>query len=774
MITRNKDFFRLETRNTSYILRIDETKQIICEYYGAKIDEEEITAISEKWPYSYGSSIVYDKTLSKNKCLDLMSLEFSSVGKGNYNSPSIILKNKAGYVFDFRYVSAEIVEKISNYKILPMPHDIDNELIIYLKDETANITAELHYFVCEDSDSICRNVVLVNNSEEEIIIKKVMSMQLELINNDYEIINLYGGWINEGTKEFTPIKHGLYINDSKTGGSSNRHNPFFIVKEKKADYFNGDAYAFNLIYSGNHYSSVERTNYDKIIIQNGINEYCFEEKLKQNKTFITPISVLSFSNCGINGVSSNMHDFVNKHIIPKKLANLPKPIVINNWEATYFKFDEGKLLSIAKKAKKLGIEMFVLDDGWFSTRNNDSSGLGDYNVNLKKIHSGLKGLADKINDIGLKFGLWFEPEMVNEDSLLYKEHPDWIIRCVERTPSEGRNQFVLDLRKKVVRDYIVKNVDDILTDSNIEYVKWDCNRHISDLEALDELDTASFHNYVLGLYEVLKLITLRHSGVLFESCSSGGNRFDLGMLSYMHQTWASDDTDGHQRAIIQSGFSLGYPLSSISCHVSSNTSHQLLRKTPIETRFNLACFGVLGYEFDLNNLNSEEEKIVIDQINFYKKHRNLLQYGKFMQIETFDESNKMVWEVISKDRSEAIIGLFASLQEPNPKTTILKGYDFLPEAQYQVSVRKQNHNIKLFGGLINMISPIKLNEEGSIVNFISKHKLMEGEEETYIVKGSTLNAGAIKLKAEWAGVGYDENVRVIGDFGSRLYYIKKI
>lgn len=772
MINFKENVFQIDTRDTSYILRVDENKQVVFEYYGDKISViNEYDSVFEKWPFAFGSSVIYDEK-NPGRCLDLLSLECTTPGKGYFNEHSLILKTKRGFVSDFTFKNYEIKQKITNLKILPVPHGFNEELVITLEDKIQNITAELHYFVSEESNVICRNIIIKNESAEEIIVKKAMSMTLSLIDNDYDIVALYGGWINEGSKEIIPVKHGTFKMDSKTGYSSSRHNPFFMLKENKASENHGNVYAFNLIYSGNHLETIEKTNYGKVIISNGINDHCFDYHLKKGKSFITPLSVLTFSSKGMNGASQNMHDFVNNNVVPQEFANQERPILINNWEATYFKFNESKILSIAKKAKKAGVELFVLDDGWFSNRNNDSAGLGDYDVNIKKIPSSLSGLAQKINEMGLKFGLWFEPEMVNEDSKLYKEHPEYAIKLEGIEPSKGRNQLVLDYTKKEVREYVINALDETLKSANIEYVKWDCNRNISDFPLLDE--GSFFYDYIIGLYEVLKLIKLRHSKVLFEGCSSGGNRFDLGILSYMNQNWASDDTDGYQRMIIQSGLALGYPLSTISAHVSSNTSHQLLRKTSMDTRFNISSFGTLGYEFDLNNLDGLEFDELQEQIEFYKEHRNLLQYGKFYQLENFDTSNNMVFEVLSPNKEEAIIGIFNKLQEPNGKTRILKGIDFIPDAKYEVKVRPQKHNIKEFGGLINMISPIRLKEEGKMVNFISHHKKMDGEKESYIVSGSMLNAGCIKLTQQWTGVGFNDEVRVMGDFGSRLYYIKKV
>ncbi|MFA5421913.1 MAG: alpha-galactosidase [Bacilli bacterium] len=771
MITCKDSLFHLQTKSTSYILRINDIKHLILEYYGKRLEDPgDLAAVIEKWPYAHGSSVVYDEAKDKAASLDLLSLEASSIGKGDYREPSLKIRGADGYVYDFIYERYEVRREVQPLEELPSPRDADEELIITLRDAYMKAAIELHYLVFVESDVIARNVVFINNGESSVYLEKIMSMQLDIANRDFSLLNLCGGWISEAQKTIRKLTPGIYLNDSKTGMSSNRHNPFFMLLEDKAHLNCGGVYAFNLMYSGNHLELVELTNYDKVRVQIGINPYCFDYLVKPGNSFVTPYAVMTFGDRGMNSAAQNMHFFVNHHVIKKEFENAPRPVLLNNWEATYFKFDEGKLLSLAKQAKDIGVELFVLDDGWFKNRNDDTKALGDYELNKKKLPRGLKPLVKKINDIGLKFGLWFEPEMVSEDSDLFRNHPDWIIGNNERMLSKGRHQLVLDLSRLEVRDYIFSSIDEVLSSANIEYVKWDCNRHISDLYSSKTKAGELFHRQVLGLYEILKCLTDKYPHVLFEGCSSGGNRFDLGMLAYMPQTWASDDTDGYQRIHIQSGYSLAYPLSTIGAHVSASPSHQLLRKTPIDTRFNVASFGILGYELDLSHLDPIEIKAVKAQIEFYKNHRQLLQYGTFYQLELMEEKGVAVWQALSGDQKEGIIGYFNGLQKPNPATTILRGIDFIDDESYQMLVRPQDHNIKKFGGLINMVLPVRVNENGMLVNHIAKRKVMPGEKEAYLVSGTMINFGAIKLNPQWSGVGYDERVRVLGDFGSRLYH----
>ena len=543
-----------------------------------------------------------------------------------------------------------------------------------------------------------------------------------------------------------------------------------MLKEKAAGLDQGDVYSFNLIYSGNHLEEVELSHYGLVRIEAGINPFCFDYKLKQGDKFETPYAVLTYSDKGINGARLNMHHFTNNHVIPSQWNNTIRPVVINNWEGTYFKFKESKLLALANDAKKYGAELFVLDDGWFGARNSDYAGLGDYNVNKKKLPHGLAGLSKKIHKKGMKFGLWFEPEAVNPDSDCYRAHPDWAIKCVNREPSLGRHELILDLSKKEVQDYLINSVSGILNSAQIEFVKWDMNRNISDITFNDYNPGEFFHRYILGLYRVLGELTKMFPNVLFEGCASGGNRFDLGILSYFPQIWASDDTDAHERLTIQSGYYLGYPQSTVSAHVSSSPSHQLLRRTPIETRFNVAMFGVLGFELLFNELDKLEKKKCKQLIEVYKANRQTLQFGDFYELDSYTD-NFHKWEALSKDKKSCVLGHFNVLQLTHAPETILNTKGLLDEQKYNVGVVELEHNIKEFGGLMNMLTPVQLNPNGWVVNLLSKKMTIPYEKESYVVMGSQLNNKAVILNPEWSASGLNDGVRVLEDFGSRLYVV---
>ena len=776
MIKKKDNVFHIDTCNTSYIFAVMPGGQLQNLYYGKRIrSTSDYSPLFEKYPIGYGNTVSYSQE-DTGCSLDNICLEYSAGGKGDYRlSPIQLVMPDGSYTCDFIYKSYEIIDGVQPIKGLP--HAVENgekvhTLKIELTDKLFDVSLLLYYTCFEKYDTIVRKAQLLNNSEADIFINKMMSFNLDLPERDYSLLTFDGLWVRERCKNERELTSGIIVNQSTTGASSNRHNPFIILKKRNADEFKGNCFGFNLVYSGNHYEAIETTEYNKVRIMSGICPEYFNWQLKSGETFSTPEAVLSFSSNGLNGLSTNMHNFIKKHIIRGEWAHKERPILINNWEATYFDFNEGKLMKLAKEAAKLGIELFVLDDGWFGERNNDTSSLGDWTVNERKLPHSLNGLAKKINDLGMMFGLWFEPEMVNENSNLYRQHPDWTIKVPGRVPSLGRNQLVLDLTRQEVRDYIVQAVCSVLDSANIEYVKWDMNRHISDAYSnnLGKNQGEFYHRYILGLYDILNRICSKYPHILFESCSSGGNRFDLGMLCYMPQVWTSDDSDAVERLKIQSGTSYGYPLCTMGAHVSASPNHQTLRTTPIETRFNVAAFGVLGYELDLTMVSQAELKAIGQQIEFYKQYRRLLQFGQFYRLEDVD-SRLSSWMVISEDKKRALIGTYQTLAQPNPSPDILKGAYLEDVVQYTVKVRKQYMSIKAFGNLINHITPVKIKADGVIHTIASNHYMMQTEDEQYVAYGDLINNAGIKLNQQFSGIGYNDKVRVMGDFGSRIYCI---
>ena len=618
---------------------------------------------------------------------------------------------------------------------------------------------------------IARNVELHNGESGEVTIRKLMSVMMDLPESDYSLLTLNGSWAKEAHIQEAPVRYGIHINDSTVGASSNRHNPAFLLKKTGADEEQGAVLGFNLLYSGNHYSAVEKTSQDTLRLMLGINPHCFCWKVGAGERFVTPQAVMSFSCRGINGMAANFHDFINNHVIPKNFRNVQRPVVLNNWEATFFDFDRRKILSMAKKAAQLGVEMFVLDDGWFGKRNDDHAGLGDWVVNRKKLPGGLGKLARDINAMGLRFGLWFEPECVNPDSDLYRKHPDWVIAIPGREPALGRNQLILDLTRKEVRDYIVTAVDKILRHANIEYVKWDYNRHISDAFGSTLANQGEFfHRYILGLYEVLRRIFVeKHPRILLESCSSGGNRFDLGMLCFSPQVWTSDDTDARERLEIQRGMYCFYPPSSISCHVSMCPNAQTLRTTPLSTRFNVAAFGVMGYELDFGELTPEERRQIKDQITFYKQHRQTFQFGRFSRY--FPKAGQREsWQMAGE--GEIIAGIYNLSYGAIPARDTLRLLQAKPGKTYKMKSVPQKLRISRFGGLIKHVTPVKLRADGAVLRFADRHFAMPDGAEEYTCCGETLQAG-VNLAMQYSGTGYSPDLRIAGDFGSSLYLIKE-
>lgn len=775
MIEERDGLFRLTTNETSYWFRVTAFGHIEHIHYGARLHDQDPEGLILKRTALLGSSVVYDPS-DPTYCLDSMCLEWSGIGRGDYrHSPAELKMPDGSFACDFVYRSHRIIKGTAEMETLPSAYcDTDDceTLELTLEDESNSVTLLLYYTVFEQTDVITRRAVLKNTNDKPLVVRRIMSMMVDLPNKNFRLVTFDGGWIKEAHRHERPIAYGLYVNSSTTGASSNRHNPGFLLAEPGTTETHGGVYGFNLVYSGNHYGAVELSNHDLVRVQLGINPHCFEWTLNQGEQFETPESVMTYSSGGFNGLSAHFHDFVNNHIVRGDWKGKERPILINNWETHFFKFNQRKLLRLARQSKRLGIELFVLDDGWFSARNDDFAGLGDYGVNKKKLPQGMPRFAEKIRKTGMAFGLWFEPEMVNENSELFRAHPEYAVRTPGKMPALGRNQLVLDLCNPVVRDYIVESVGRILDEANISYVKWDMNRHISDaFSPLLANQGEFFHRYILGLYDVLERLFRPRPHILLESCSSGGNRFDLGMLCFSPQIWASDDTDPIERLKIQCGLSCLYPLSTMGAHVSEAPHQQTLRHSPLTTRFNAACFGCLGYEMDLKYLTRVERKEIKEQIAFYKAHRRTFQYGRFNRLPAH-KGNKVHWQCTAADGSEAIAGFFQT------QATASEGGDFLPltgldpNVRYTVSTRPQSVFIKRFGGLVKHILPVSLNPDGIVLRTLGRFYRLTDCVEHYEAYGDMLNAG-IRLNNQFVGSYYNAQTRLLGDFGSNLYVVEK-
>lgn len=773
MIRVENDVFRLDTAETTYMFRKTKFGHMEHLYYGSYIDPEDGgDVISQKRTIPVGSSVVYDAS-DELYSLDNMFLEWSDNGRGDYRgSPSELKMPDNSFVSDFVYASHSIYDGCIAMKTLPSAYGGDKTLVIRLRDTVYNVFLELYYTVFTEANVITRRAVLINESGESVVIRRLMSMMVDLRDESFRMLTLDGAWIKETNVHERPVQYGALVNSSVTGASSNRHNPGFMLAQRDAAEDNGNVYGFNLVYSGNHFSCVEKSPMDIVRIQTGINPHCFEWELLSGEEFETPEAVMTFSPGGFNGMSHNMHCFVNEHIVRGQWKNRQRPVLLNSWEAFFFDYNENKLLSLAKSAKELGVELFVLDDGWFGSRNDDKTGLGDYSVNTKKLPKGMKAFADRLRSLGLDFGLWFEPEMINPDSELYRSHPEYAVMHPRRRPVLGRNQLVLDLCMKEVRDYIVQNVSTVLDEAEVSYVKWDMNRHIAEnTSACIKNQGEFYHRYIMGLYDVLSRIFIPRSHILLESCSSGGNRFDLGMLCFSPQIWCSDNTDPMERLKIQGGLSYFYPPSTMGAHVSRAPHQQTLRKTSLATGFHVAAFGCLGYELDLRRLTPEEKKDVAGQIEFYKKYRDIFQFGYFSRVKTYKD-NRVIWQSVSRDGNTALTGVFQTVAKPADSTDklVVKG---LNRGRYRVKTRPQPMYIERFGALMKHVLPVDLNPDGAILRMANRHYTLEGCVEEYECSDRALGSG-IPLRDQFLGTGYNEKVRMMGDFGSDLYITEKI
>lgn len=778
MIVVADGLFRLETAHTSYLFEAREG--LLCQlYYGPKIHLRDPAPLRAKAAAGYGCEVVY-RADCKPLSLDTQPLEFPPQNKGDYRRGPLLVETQDGYTADLVYRAHRVVDRLPELAGLPGPHGADQCLIVILSDDRG-LTVELRYGVFEAPDVIVRSMRVVNGTGTPMRLQRAMSAQLDLPGAGWTLTTFDGAWARERMVNEHRLGVGTVLFGSRTGNSSNRTNPFFMLCEDGANEFYGRCYGCNLIYSGSFEGSAELSPMGFTRLMEGIQSDGFSWLLAPGEGFDTPWMVLTCSDGGKNGMSRNMHRFVRRHILPPAFAEAERPVLLNNWEATYFDFSERRLLRLAKQAAALGIELFVLDDGWFGARNSDSAGLGDYTVNCKKLPGGLDGLAKKVNALGMEFGIWIEPEMVNQDSELYRAHPDWAVRTPGVPPSEGRNQLVLDLCRDEVRDYIVEQVVATIRSANIRYVKWDMNRHVSDnySPALDDQGMFA-HRFTQGVYDLFDRITSACPGVLFEGCASGGNRFDLGVLCYFPQIWTSDDTDAYQRQLIQTGTSYGYPPCVMAAHVSASPNHQAARQSPLEGRFDVAAFGLLGYELDLTVATAAEKKVIRQQIAWYKTHRKLLQQGDFYRLKSPfgpDDTRGLTaretqWITVSPDRREAVVGELMGLMVPNSTKPPLRLAGLDPDRFYQVEVRREAINIKTFGSLINQILPVRVNTEGLLMHTASELYMLPCEEESYTAAGDLLMRAGLVLQQSFTGTGYNDAVRLMPDFSGRLYFLR--
>ncbi len=816
MINETNKVFTLETKNTSYIFYVDELGLLQHLYYGSKIDMSNggLTALQQKYPNPNGCSTVLSKEAS-TLALDDTCLEFSTRGKGDMREAFVELELEDGSrTSDFRYwqhvirtekispeglPAAYFAEKATAGKEPAKTETFDKSsggtqnqkaesLVIKCRDKNSGAVLELVYTAFEDCDCITRASRIINSGETDIIVRRLMSLQLDVEWERAKVTSFHGDWAREMRAEELCLAGGKYVIDSGTGFSSNRQNPFFMVSEPMAGEYFGECYGFNLVYSGGHKEVVEMTSHGKTHIVTGMRPEDGWFLLKAGEELYAPEAVMTYSDKGYEGISIAMHRFVREHIVRGQWKKKERPVLLNSWEALYFHVNEKKIEKLASAAMEAGIELLVLDDGWFKGRNDDTSSLGDWTADEKKLPHGLKGVAKEVKKRGLLFGIWVEPEMVSENSDLYRAHPEWAVRIPEKEHAEGRNQMLLDLSNNEVVDYLIKSMSRVFEESAADYVKWDMNRNFTDIfsQTLPKERQGEFlYRYMQGLYRLMGTLVQKFPHILFEGCASGGNRFDLGILSYFPQIWASDDSDAVARIHIQNGYSYGYPQSVIGAHVSGCPNHQTLRNTPLSTRYAVASFGVLGYETNLADASREELLEMKAQIALYKQWRKTLQFGQWYRLggsvlergmgyhASFNK-DLVKWMVVSEEQDKAVAVTVQGQVTPHYGHHILKTRGLKEEASYHFYNIPVKHNIHRFGELVNMIAPIHIKQDSLLHNTVAKFIKMDGATEDITVSGSLLNRAGVHLAQTFAGTGYNAGSELYQDYDTAVYYIEKV
>lgn len=678
-----RSLFHLQAQDTSYVIHVTKTGYPAHLYWGKKIRGMQLERLLElKERASFSPSTELDHLALS---LDTLPHEYPGYGNSDFRMPAyqVMLPNGTT-VTDLRYESHSIRSGKPALAGLPSTYtESDDEaetLELTLKDELTGLAVILSYTVFESFNAITRSARIVNNGTDTLQLLRAFSLSLDFAHDRFEMLQLSGAWTRERYVHTRKLEPGLQSVESRRGSSSHMQNPFVALLSEGANEDHGDVYGVNLVYSGNFTAGVEVDQFHSARLFMGINPFDFNWRLEPGEQFQTPEAVMVHSEDGLGGMSRSFHDLYRSRLIRGTFRDQTRPILVNNWEATYFNFNADKIESIARTGQELGIELFVLDDGWFGKRDNDTTSLGDWFVDRSKLPNGLEDLVSRVKRLDMQFGLWFEPEMISPESELYRAHPDWCLHVEGRRRTQARHQLVLDLSRADVQDYIVKSVSDILSSAPITYVKWDMNRNMTEIGSAllpPERQRETAHRYMLGLYAVLEKITSAFPHILFESCSGGGGRFDAGMLYYMPQTWTSDNTDAVSRLKIQYGTSIVYPVSSMGSHVSAVPNHQVGRITSLETRGNVALSGNFGYELDLTRFTDEEKETVKAQVALYKDVRHLVQFGDFYRLLSPFEGNDTAWMFVSKDQSEAFVVYASVLQEPNPPLNRfrLKGLD---------------------------------------------------------------------------------------------------
>lgn len=658
MIIYNSDLraFLLQGKDVSYAMYVGEAGFLQHLYFGKKLSQADLQFLT-----AYHGNAVCAKTSDFNidKAHEFAPTECGLYARGDYREPTIVVRRSDGAAMSrLRYVDFDLVDGAPLLEGLPCARSGGQTLTVTLADDFSAVRVKLNYTVWDDSNVIARNTEIVNGEAADVTIERAFGFAIDLPTGDYKTLSLVGRWAQERIPQIEDIGHGTRRFQSMRGISSHEMNPFVGILKPDTTENTGDCYGVQLVYSGSFAITTERFDNKPLRVQGGINDIGFNWKLASGESFVTPQALLCFSSEGIGGMSRSYADFIRDRIVNPRFAYAKRPVVVNNWEATYFDFDTDKLFAIIDKAATLGVDTFVLDDGWFGKRDNDDSGLGDWFVNTKKLRGGLKPVIDRCKQNGLKFGLWFEPEMVSEDSDLYRTHPDWAVGKLGNEPSRSRNQLVLDMTRKEVVDYVFEAVSKVLADNDISYVKWDMNRGVTEAYSMAlsaDKQGEFYHRYMLGVYYLADRLTKAFPEVFFEGCASGGGRFDAGVLYYFPQIWTSDDTDAYERTKIQWGTATCYPQSAMSCHVSACPNHQTQRITPFNTRGVVASLGPTGYELDPTKLSEQEIAQVKTQIADYEKVADLVLQGDSFRLCNPFSGNYFAQMIVAKDKRAAYL-----------------------------------------------------------------------------------------------------------------------
>ncbi len=682
--------FKLDTPHSSYLIGIiDEENFVGHIYYGKKIESHELTYLlrTEEAPF-----VPSKNNRDRLSFLDSCPMEYPTHGLGDFREDAVSVRTEGGHTaLQLSYEKHEICAGKQKLEGLPATFGGEKEcttLQLHCVDRILGLRVILCYTAFEDVDVIARSVRVVNEGAEKIYLTKVMSACLDMDNRDFDLITLHGSWARERHINRRRVSLGMQGVSSLRGESSHQEHPFMALLSHNADDEHGEVYGMSFVYSGNFIAQTTLGQFDTVRAVIGIHPTDFCWKLEPQESFQAPEAVMVYSSEGLGAMSRSFHDLFRRHLIRGEYKDKKRPILINNWEATYFEFNTEKLIAIAKQASELGIEMLVMDDGWFGHRNDDNSSLGDWFVNEQKLPGGLKYLVDEVNRLGMKFGIWLEPEMISPDSELYSAHPDWAISIPGRTAGLCRNQYVLDLSRQEIVDYVYERISAILHSANIEYVKWDMNRQLADLGSTGlpaDRQGELFHRYVLGVYQLQERMITEFPHLLLENCSGGGARFDAGMLYYSPQIWCSDDTDAIERLEIQEGTALVYPLSAMGAHVSDCPNHTVGRVTPFETRGYVALAGTFGYELDVTKISEEDRKLIPEQVKMYHAYNDLVREGDYYRIASYSENHKYdCYMVVSKDKKEALVTFVQVMMRPNyhSRRICLKGLD--PQKNYRI------------------------------------------------------------------------------------------